>query len=96
MVKVHCRVCGLYLGSTKEEDFPIQITCPVCEQVRDETRHALGQPQAEQKGQSWLSQIMERQVENHNAANLVRHIVVGMEAVYYDFPPLPRMNGVGR
>lgn len=72
--KVHCRACGLYLGTSNEEDFPIQIICPVCEQAREEIKHALGLPSAEEQSPSWLSQIMQRNVDNLNAASLVRYI----------------------
>lgn len=79
MIKVHCRACGLYLGSTNEEDFPIQITCPVCEQAREEAKQALGQPIPETNEKSWLSQIMQRQVDYHNAALYIRRVFDGRE-----------------
>lgn len=79
MFKVHCKACGLYLGRISQEFWMVEITCPVCEQARDEAKHALGQPIPETNEKSWLSQIMQRQVDYHNAASFIRRVFDGRE-----------------
>ena len=83
MQKVHCQHCGLYLGTSNEEDFPIQMTCPVCERTRDEVKlHLRGEPishYSENGEKSWLSEIMQRQVKDYDATNFVRRIREGLE-----------------
>jgi hypothetical protein len=77
-VKVHCRECGLYLGHTPELDFPIHITCPVCEETNARVRAAFDQPIPSthyqlNDHQSWYSDVMERIWQDNRAYWFIRH-----------------------
>lgn len=97
MTKVHCQTCGLYLGSTKEEDFPVQITCPICEETARDLRHSLanGTPDYD-VAPAWIDSAVERHLEDNGACMFVRLILEGAENSHFDMPPLWLKNGVAK
>lgn len=101
-VKVHCQKCGLYLGCTQEEDFPVQLTCPICEESAAYVTRHLCEREVEteyptERSMSWLGDVFQRAHEDDEARCLVRLMMERREGDFYEFPPLWKSgNGVAR
>lgn len=95
--KVYCRVCGLYLGSTLETDFPVQITCPICEESSAYVKVHVGGmilSNAEEpwypndEYMTWLGDVFSRSHEDAEARCLIRLLMEHREGDFYEFANL--------
>lgn len=83
--KVHCEKCDLYLGTSNEEDFPIQITCPVCEETHEKMRaRLLNLPEPEPS--RWFSDAYRSNAEGRNAVYMVQLMQEDRVEQVYEFP----------
>lgn len=92
MQKVHCQKCGLYLGTSNEGDFPVQIVCPVCERLQHRVK-SLFTEEYQWEEDSWFAEVMHLEVESSDVFVLLRLMTERREADFYEFPPLHRLNG---
>lgn len=94
------------MGRTAEEDFRVEIICPICEETTANARSILHQEPLKNehepeypndRAMSWMAEVMHREREDAEAIVLVRLLREERECDFYEFPPVTwRGNGVHR